>query len=66
MAIIVQKARCPQNHRCPAVHVCPADALTQNGVRAPEVDQSKCIDCAECVYTCPMGALQKEAARESR
>lgn len=55
--LIVNKARCPQNHRCPSVSVCPVNALTQEGFAAPEVDMAKCIRCGKCVNFCPMKAL---------
>ena len=55
--LIVNKARCPQNHRCPSVSVCPVNALTQKGFAAPEVDMEACIRCGKCVNFCPMNAL---------
>lgn len=60
MSLNVVKARCPQNHRCPAVMVCPVNALSQQGYRAPEVDNEKCIDCGKCSRYCPTGALVVE------
>ncbi len=58
--LIVKKERCPQNHPCPSLRVCPAQALTQAGYQAPEVDQEKCIQCGNCVRFCPMRALVLE------
>lgn len=52
--------RCPQNHRCPAVRVCPVDAISQAGNGAPEIDNTKCIQCQKCVLYCPMGAIVAE------
>lgn len=57
MSLKVINHRCPQNHKCPAVMVCPVDALSQDGVGAPIVDNEKCIDCGKCTYVCPTGAL---------
>ncbi|HAR64212.1 MAG: 4Fe-4S ferredoxin [Candidatus Margulisiibacteriota bacterium] len=57
MSIIVNNAKCPQNHPCPSIRVCPVGALTQIGFKAPEVDEEKCIDCGKCARFCPMGAL---------
>ena len=58
MAVTVNKNRCPQNHPCPSIHICPVNALTQQGFEAPSVDNSSCLDCGKCVYSCPMGAIQ--------
>jgi Fe-S-cluster-containing hydrogenase component 2 len=57
MPVIVNKARCPQNHPCPAIRVCPVGALSQKGFGLPVVDEEKCTDCAQCTMYCPMGAL---------
>ncbi|NLD71872.1 MAG: 4Fe-4S binding protein [Chloroflexi bacterium] len=59
MSIQVVPQRCPQNHRCPSVRVCPVGALVQEGHAAPQVDESKCIDCGRCVRSCPLGALRE-------
>lgn len=58
MPITIDKSKCPQNHPCPAIRVCSAQALTQEGYNAPEVDKEKCIECGACSNFCPMGALQ--------
>lgn len=55
--LTVIKDRCPQNHPCPSVRVCPVNALKQEGFKAPEVDQEKCVKCGKCVKFCPRGAL---------
>lgn len=57
MPIRVIAERCPQNHPCPSVRVCPTAALTQEGNKAPVVDEAKCTDCGECAKRCPMRAL---------
>jgi ferredoxin len=57
MAIKVDTMRCPQNHRCPAVSICPSKALSQQGLRAPDVDVNKCTECRECTFFCPRGAF---------
>lgn len=61
MAIKVLERKCPQNHRCPSLKVCPTKALTQQGNKAPVVDEETCTDCGACVRSCPMGALQAQA-----
>jgi len=63
MKLVVYQRRCPQNHPCPSVRVCPVDALSQQSIEAPAVDQSKCIECGKCVRYCPMGALSLEEER---
>jgi ferredoxin len=57
MPVRVIPEKCPQNHRCPAVSTCPTEALTQEGNKAPVVDDDKCTDCGACVKRCPMKAL---------
>ncbi len=58
--LVVKIERCPQNHPCPSIRVCPANALTQKGFSAPEVDQEKCVKCGKCVRYCPKRALVLE------
>jgi len=58
MALIIEKAHCPQNHKCPAVKACPVEALSQQGFAVPTVDADKCIECGKCTDVCPTGALQ--------
>lgn len=60
MAIIVDKNLCPQNHLCPSVMVCPVKALSQDGFKAPKVDENKCILCKKCVKYCPRKALKED------
>lgn len=57
MPITVKTARCPQNHVCPMLRACPADAIVQVGMKAPTIDQEKCIACGKCLRGCPMGAF---------
>ena len=57
MSLEVIKDRCPQNHKCPAVMVCPVEALSQETIEAPTVDQDLCIECGRCVEFCPQRAL---------
>lgn len=59
MSIQIEKRRCPQNHPCPSIRVCPTSALSQQGYRAPQVDDQKCIDCGKCITFCPMGVFSK-------
>ena len=59
MSIKVNPAYCPQNHRCPATRVCPVNAIIQNGVGAPTIDEEKCINCGRCLVSCPFGVFQK-------
>ena len=49
--------RCPQNHRCPLIKKCSKQAIIQEGFRAPNVDQEKCIECLVCVKNCPNEAF---------
>lgn len=58
MKLTVNKHRCPQNHRCPAMSVCPTEAITQEGVGLPQIDQDKCIQCRKCINYCPMDAFE--------
>lgn len=58
--LVVNRARCPQNHRCPSIDICPAGALTQSGYSAPVADSEKCTGCGACVNFCPMRALSLE------
>ena len=60
MAIRVIEENCPQNHPCPAVPECPVGALTQEGFKAPVVDEDTCTDCGKCAEVCPRGALVLE------
>lgn len=55
--LVINKARCPQNHKCPSMRVCPVGALTQNRYEAPTIDDSKCIKCGRCIQFCPMRAF---------
>lgn len=57
MPVRVIEAKCPQNHPCPAIRTCPTDALTQEGDKAPVVNEDECTECGACVEACPMGAL---------
>ncbi|MFZ5987517.1 MAG: 4Fe-4S binding protein [Bacillota bacterium] len=58
MSIIIDNAKCPQNHPCPSVRICPVGALKQEGFKAPSVDREKCIKCNKCVAFCPRGAIK--------
>jgi len=60
MPLRVIERRCPQDHPCPSVRVCPTKALTQEGNKAPVVDDDLCTECGECVKCCPMRALVLE------
>ena len=55
--LVIDSARCPQNHACPAVRVCPVGALSQIGHGLPAVDEIRCIRCGKCVRFCPMKAI---------
>lgn len=57
MELTVNINRCPQNHPCPALKVCPVGAISQEGYKAPKIDQKKCIKCGKCSTFCPMRAL---------
>jgi ferredoxin len=54
--ILVRQELCPQNHRCPTLSICPVGAISQNGFRAPTVDNEKCISCCKCTQSCAVFA----------
>lgn len=56
----ILKNRCPANHKCPSVNVCPVNAIKQEGIGVPTIDESICIKCNKCVNYCPMGVFQPE------
>lgn len=61
--LYVDLSRCPQNHPCPSVPICPANALSQQGYAAPDIDGGACVSCGRCVASCPKKALRfREAA----
>ena len=61
MRLIVNKAKCPQNHKCPSIAVCPQGAITQKDIYSlPEVDADKCILCFQCMKFCPKDAFETE------
>jgi Fe-S-cluster-containing hydrogenase component 2 len=51
--IKIDATKCPQDHPCPLVGICPANAITQQGFAAPQIDQEKCISCGMCAMSCP-------------
>jgi len=55
--LVIDLARCPQNHKCPSLRVCPVGALSQKGFSAPDIDNNKCIACGKCINFCPMRAF---------
>lgn len=57
--ILVISERCPQNHKCPLVKKCPEGTISQEGFKAPTIDQEKCIRCLICVKTCPYKVFEK-------
>ena len=43
-----------------AVHVkrsCPVDAITMDEDDIVAIDEEKCINCGQCVISCPFGAI---------
>ncbi len=56
--MIIVNSNCPANHRCPLIKKCPAEAIRQEGVGAPVIDQEKCLECGLCVEECPMAAVE--------
>ena len=60
MKLIVNAAKCPQNHRCPSIAVCPRGAISQKDIYSlPAVDEALCILCGKCMQFCPKGAFEK-------
>jgi len=60
MKLIVNRAKCPQNHRCPSIAVCPKGAISQKDIYSlPEIDEELCILCGKCMQFCPKGAFEK-------
>lgn len=56
--IAVDKNRCPHNHVCPLIKICPQGAITQDGEGFPVIDYDLCIECGQCVASCPMKAMR--------
>ena len=60
MKLIVNAAKCPQNHSCPSIAVCPQGAISQKNIYSlPVVDETLCILCGKCMRFCPRGAFEK-------
>jgi len=49
---------CRLCRRAPCVAACPSDALYKDGITgAVLILEDECIDCAECVESCPFGVV---------
>ncbi|MCL2433423.1 MAG: 4Fe-4S binding protein [Clostridia bacterium] len=60
MKLIINPAKCPQNHMCPSIAVCPQGAISQKDIYAlPEVNADKCVLCGKCMEYCPKGAFER-------
>lgn len=59
MLLLIDKAKCPQNHACPMIPQCPVGAISQKGYGLPVIDDEKCIKCGKCKKICGMGAVYK-------
>lgn len=57
MAYTINEFVCPQNHRCPLIKVCPVNAISQDGIGLPLIDQEKCTECGLCKISCPLKAV---------
>jgi len=44
---------CIDNFECPAL-------IFNNDSKKVEIDRSVCIDCGECIYACPFGAIEEK------
>jgi len=66
MALQVSSIACTQNHKCPLIRVCPVNAITQNGMGLPAIDEFKCIECGKCVRYCPMQAVHQKPSGVSQ
>lgn len=58
MTLYVDPAICPQNHKCPLIEICPVGAISQIDFNLPKIDKNVCIECTECMETCPMKAVR--------
>ena len=56
--IKIDSIKCPQDHPCPLIKMCPVDAISQEGVGLPKIDNDKCIKCLVCVANCPLNAVE--------
>ena len=60
MKLVVNAAKCPQNHKCPSIAVCPQGAISQKDIYSlPVVDEALCILCGKCMQFFPKGAFEK-------
>lgn len=53
---------CMHCARAPCVDACPTGAMTRDSSGAVYVNQSKCIGCLACLYACPFGVPELDAA----
>lgn len=56
----VDKNICPHNHVCPLVGLCPVGAIIQDEAGYPVVDHDLCVECGQCVDSCPKKAMKFE------
>lgn len=58
---VISAEICPQDHPCPLVPACPVEAISQNGLGLPVIDQELCIGCGSCFASCPKKAVREVA-----
>jgi TPP-dependent indolepyruvate ferredoxin oxidoreductase alpha subunit len=51
--------KCPQDHKCPMISRCRAKSISQEGFKAPVVDDEKCVECLLCVENCPHKVFER-------
>ncbi|MFH1424535.1 MAG: thioredoxin domain-containing protein [archaeon] len=69
MPIKINHNICDKGKGCPCITACPQKAWSFNEkTKRPEVDNSKCNDCFQCIKTCParavLGAINNEGLKK--
>jgi len=60
-SVTIDPARCDRSPGCPARMACPEGAIVRESGEGPwTIDQSRCVGCGACVYSCPMRAVEMQ------